>query len=67
MGGRLGYHANQICLIHTITNRVMKDNSRNLAHYRIGDGTLLHCLCQFRTLKGEMTNYFDAYNEIDYV
>jgi hypothetical protein len=67
IGGRLGYHVKQNCLIHNVTHRVMKDNSRNLADYQIADGTLIHSVCQFHTLKGIMTDEFDVYNEIDYV
>jgi hypothetical protein len=32
-GGRLGYHVNQIFLIHNVTNRVMTYNSRKIAEY----------------------------------
>jgi hypothetical protein len=67
IGGKLGYHVNQICLIHNLTNRVIKYNSRKISDYRIADGTLIDFMCQFHTLKGIMTNEFDVYYEIDYV
>jgi hypothetical protein len=63
----LGYHIKHICLIHNVTNRVMNANYRNLKDYKIVDGTLIHLLHQFHTLKGIMTDKFDVYNEIDYV
>jgi hypothetical protein len=47
--------------------RVMNANYRNLKDYQIVDGTLIHFLRQFNTLKGIMTDEFDVYSEIDYV
>jgi hypothetical protein len=63
---KLGYHVKQICLIHNVTNRVLKEEYLNLIEYNIVYGTIIHMVSQFHTLKGTITDDFDAYNAIDY-
>jgi hypothetical protein len=66
LGWKLGYDVKQICLIHNVTNRVLKNDSLILIEYSIVDGTLIHMVSQFHTLKGKITDDFDAYNAVDY-